>query len=136
MCQRQGPVVLCLSAVFLRTAAFCPLRQGTEKLQPPGDQHHRDGCRLQVRTTSSVTLSPSLCERRVSFLCVCGFVRDVQDCGLSRSACLSESDQCDAVLCALVIDLDFDGQMEVLLGTYGQVRLSLHYTSCVFIKCS
>ncbi|XP_029029089.1 KICSTOR complex protein kaptin [Betta splendens] len=49
--------------------------------------------------------------------------RDVQDCGLSRSMCLPESDQWDAVLCALVIDLDFDGQKEVLLGTYGQELL-------------
>uniref|UniRef100_A0A3Q2FSM8 Kaptin (actin binding protein) n=1 Tax=Cyprinodon variegatus TaxID=28743 RepID=A0A3Q2FSM8_CYPVA len=40
--------------------------------------------------------------------------------GLARSTCLSGSDQWDAVLCALVIDLDFDGQKEVLLGTYGQ----------------
>ncbi|KAK5918605.1 hypothetical protein CgunFtcFv8_003354 [Champsocephalus gunnari] len=49
--------------------------------------------------------------------------RDVQARGLSRSVCLSESDQWDAVLCALVIDLDFDGQKEVLLGTYGQELL-------------
>ncbi|KAA8586350.1 hypothetical protein FQN60_000186 [Etheostoma spectabile] len=41
--------------------------------------------------------------------------RDVQEQGLSRSVCLSESDQWDAVLCALVIDLDFDGQKEELL---------------------
>lgn len=54
-------------------------------------------------------------------LCVC-LLRDVQDRGLSCPVCLSESDQWDAVLCALVIDLDFDGQKEVLLGTYGQVR--------------
>lgn len=44
---------------------------------------------------------------------------------MSHPVCLLESDQCDAVLCALVIDLDFDGQKEVLLGTYGQVRASL-----------
>ncbi|KAM9729100.1 KICSTOR complex protein kaptin [Menidia menidia] len=49
--------------------------------------------------------------------------RDVQERGLSRSTCLPESDQWDAVLCALVIDLDFDGQKEVLLGTYGQELL-------------
>ncbi|XP_068456843.1 KICSTOR complex protein kaptin [Clinocottus analis] len=49
--------------------------------------------------------------------------RDVQERGLSHSVCLSESDQWDAVLCALVIDLDFDGQKEVLLGTYGQELL-------------
>ncbi|XP_030638301.1 KICSTOR complex protein kaptin [Chanos chanos] len=45
---------------------------------------------------------------------------DVEQCGLSRVLCLSESDQCDAVLCALAVDIDFDGQKEVLLGTYGQ----------------
>ncbi|XP_066515271.1 KICSTOR complex protein kaptin isoform X2 [Hoplias malabaricus] len=46
--------------------------------------------------------------------------RDVERCGVSQPLCLSDSDQCDAVLCALLIDLDFDGQLEVLLGTYGQ----------------
>uniref|UniRef100_A0A8C2DY52 Kaptin (actin binding protein) n=1 Tax=Cyprinus carpio TaxID=7962 RepID=A0A8C2DY52_CYPCA len=46
--------------------------------------------------------------------------RDVEQYGLSRQLCLAESDQCDAVLCALVVDLDFDGQHELLLGTYGQ----------------
>uniref|UniRef100_A0A8C1CRM9 Kaptin (actin binding protein) n=1 Tax=Cyprinus carpio carpio TaxID=630221 RepID=A0A8C1CRM9_CYPCA len=50
---------------------------------------------------------------------VCMF-RDVEQYGLSRQLCLAESDQCDAVLCALVVDLDFDGQHELLLGTYGQ----------------
>ncbi|KAM9386036.1 KICSTOR complex protein kaptin isoform 2-T2 [Pholidichthys leucotaenia] len=49
--------------------------------------------------------------------------RDVQERGLSWPTCLSESDQWDAVLCALVIDLDFDGEKEVLLGTYGQELL-------------
>uniref|UniRef100_A0A671TMA0 Kaptin (actin binding protein) n=1 Tax=Sparus aurata TaxID=8175 RepID=A0A671TMA0_SPAAU len=49
--------------------------------------------------------------------------RDVQERGLSHPVCLLESDQWDAVLCALVIDLDFDGQKEVLLGTYGQELL-------------
>lgn len=53
-------------------------------------------------------------------VCVC-LLRDVQELGLSQPVCLSESDQWDAVLCALVVDLDFDGQKEVLLGTYGQV---------------
>ncbi|XP_061754048.1 KICSTOR complex protein kaptin isoform X1 [Nerophis ophidion] len=49
--------------------------------------------------------------------------RNVQEGGLSNSMCLSDSDQWDAVLCALVIDLDFDGEKEVLLGTYGQELL-------------
>lgn len=55
-------------------------------------------------------------------VCVC-VLRDVQEAGLSQPVCLLESDQWDAVLCALVIDLDFDGQKEVLLGTYGQVSI-------------
>lgn len=63
---------------------------------------------------------------RVVRLTVRVLLRDVQEHGLSRSVCLTESDQHDAVLCALVIDLDFDGQKEVLLGTYGQVRGTLH----------
>lgn len=46
--------------------------------------------------------------------------RDVEQYGLSRQRCLAESDQCDAVVCALVVDLDFDGENELLLGTYGQ----------------
>ena len=50
-------------------------------------------------------------------------LRDVQKYGVSCHACLSESDQCDAVLCALVTDLDFEGQKELLLGTYGQVSM-------------
>ncbi|KAL6099235.1 kptn [Pungitius sinensis] len=49
--------------------------------------------------------------------------RNVQERGLSHPTCLSESDQWDAVLCSLAIDLDFDGQKEVLLGTYGQELL-------------
>ena len=57
------------------------------------------------------------------FLCL---LRHVQERGFSWSARLSESDQWDAVLCALVVDLDFDGQKEVLLGTYGQVGASPH----------
>ncbi|KAM9788457.1 LOW QUALITY PROTEIN: KICSTOR complex protein kaptin [Neosynchiropus ocellatus] len=60
--------------------------------------------------------------------------RDVQECGLSHSICLSESDQWDAVLCALVIDLDFDGQKEVLLGTYGQELLCYKFRPSVSKK--
>uniref|UniRef100_A0A3P8YMC0 Kaptin (actin binding protein) n=1 Tax=Esox lucius TaxID=8010 RepID=A0A3P8YMC0_ESOLU len=50
-------------------------------------------------------------------------LRDIQECGVSNPMCLPESDKCDAVLCALVTDLDFDGQKELLLGTYGQELL-------------
>ncbi|XP_076017325.1 KICSTOR complex protein kaptin [Genypterus blacodes] len=57
--------------------------------------------------------------------------RDVQERGMSQPLYLSESDQWDAVLCALVIDLDFDGQKEVLLGTYGQELLCYKFQSAV-----
>uniref|UniRef100_A0A8C5CB04 Kaptin n=1 Tax=Gadus morhua TaxID=8049 RepID=A0A8C5CB04_GADMO len=49
--------------------------------------------------------------------------RDIQEHGMSHPEFLLESDQWDAVLCALVVDLDFDGQKEVLIGTYGQELL-------------
>lgn len=49
--------------------------------------------------------------------------RDIQEHGTSNPVFLLESDQWDAVLCALVVDLDFDGQKEVLIGTYGQELL-------------
>uniref|UniRef100_A0A3Q3VXD7 Uncharacterized protein n=1 Tax=Mola mola TaxID=94237 RepID=A0A3Q3VXD7_MOLML len=64
---------------------------------------------------------------------VCVF-RDVQERGLSCPAYLSESDQWDAVLCALVIDLDFDGQKEVLLGTYGQELLCYKFQQALSEK--
>lgn len=57
--------------------------------------------------------------------------RDVQEHGLAHSMCLTESDQWDAVLSALVIDLDFDGRKEVLLGTYGQELLCYKYQAAV-----
>ncbi|XP_067084806.1 KICSTOR complex protein kaptin isoform X3 [Osmerus mordax] len=49
--------------------------------------------------------------------------RDVQESGVSRPVCLAGSDQSDALLCALTVDLDFDGQREILLGTHGQELL-------------
>ena len=52
----------------------------------------------------------------------CVVTRDIQEHGMSHPVFLLESDQWDAVLCAMVVDLDFDGQKEVLIGTYGQVR--------------
>ncbi|XP_034745550.1 KICSTOR complex protein kaptin [Etheostoma cragini] len=85
-----------------------PLCCQTEPSQPTGEQ--------SVEMESYNLLVTSSIEMAVVY-------RDVQEQGLSRSVCLSESDQWDAVLCALVIDLDFDGQKEVLLGTYGQELL-------------
>lgn len=85
-----------------------PLRCQTETNQPSGER--------SVETEGYNLLVTSTIEMAVVY-------RDVQEQGLSHSVCLSESDQWDAVLCALVIDLDFDGQKEVLLGTYGQELL-------------
>lgn len=68
-----------------------------------------------------------MCLVGCKIMCVCVF-RDVEQHGLSRQLCLAESDQCDAVLCALVVDLDFDGQHELLLGTYGQVECWIQNT--------
>ncbi|XP_042355211.1 KICSTOR complex protein kaptin isoform X2 [Plectropomus leopardus] len=85
-----------------------PLRCQTEPDQPSGDKGAgTEGYNLLVTSTIEMAV----------------VYRDVQEQGLSHSVCLSESDQWDAVLCALVIDLDFDGQKEVLLGTYGQELL-------------
>uniref|UniRef100_A0AAY5F625 Kaptin (actin binding protein) n=1 Tax=Electrophorus electricus TaxID=8005 RepID=A0AAY5F625_ELEEL len=57
--------------------------------------------------------------------------RDVERSGVSRPVCLADSDQCDAVLCAILIDLDFDGQPEVLLGTYGQDLLCYKFQQSI-----
>ncbi|KAM7398604.1 hypothetical protein PAMA_006488 [Pampus argenteus] len=85
-----------------------PLSCHTESNQPVGDKRvEMEGYNLLVTSTIEMAV----------------VYREVQERGLSHSMCLSESDQWDAVLCALVIDLDFDGQKEVLLGTYGQELL-------------
>ena len=44
---------------------------------------------------------------------------------------LNHSDQYDSVTCSCVADVDFDGQNEIILGTYGQVMDTI--LSCVFI---
>uniref|UniRef100_A0AAY4DKM2 KICSTOR complex protein kaptin n=1 Tax=Denticeps clupeoides TaxID=299321 RepID=A0AAY4DKM2_9TELE len=49
--------------------------------------------------------------------------RDVETCGMSRPMCVADSNLYDAVVCALIIDCDFDGEKEILLGTYGQELL-------------
>uniref|UniRef100_A0A672PW55 Kaptin (actin binding protein) n=1 Tax=Sinocyclocheilus grahami TaxID=75366 RepID=A0A672PW55_SINGR len=79
-----------------------------------------NGCCLEVRAFLVCCLFCTMClvECKIN-VCMCVF-RDVEKYGLSRQLCLAESDQCDAVVCALVADLDFDGQHELLLGTYGQ----------------
>lgn len=92
----------------ISTVLLFPLSCQTECIRPSGEKSmEMEGYNLLV--TSNIEMAV--------------IYRDVQERGLSWSTCLSESDQWDAVLCALVIDLDFDGQKEVLLGTYGQELL-------------
>ncbi|XP_028278181.1 KICSTOR complex protein kaptin [Parambassis ranga] len=92
----------------ISTVLLFPLICQTEATQPSREKSVKaEGYNLLVTSTIEMAV----------------VYRDVQERGLTKSTCLSESDQWDAVLCALVIDLDFDGQKEVLLGTYGQELL-------------
>ncbi|XP_026105041.1 KICSTOR complex protein kaptin [Carassius auratus] len=84
----------------------------TVLLFPLKEQHESTDTNSSQRETFNLLVTSSI-EMAVVY-------RDVEKYGLSRQLCLAESDQCDAVLCALVVDLDFDGQHELLLGTYGQ----------------
>ncbi|XP_060113601.1 KICSTOR complex protein kaptin [Heteronotia binoei] len=53
--------------------------------------------------------------------------RNVLRSGLGEQLALPSSDQHDSVICALVTDVDFDREPEILLGTYGQELLCYKY---------
>ncbi|KAG8448841.1 hypothetical protein GDO86_015783 [Hymenochirus boettgeri] len=53
--------------------------------------------------------------------------RNVIRNGLNEQLLLPDSDQFDSVLCAELADVDFDGETEILLGTYGQELLCYKY---------
>ncbi|XP_053122964.1 KICSTOR complex protein kaptin [Hemicordylus capensis] len=53
--------------------------------------------------------------------------RNVLQSGLEDQLVLPLSDQYDSVLCALVTDVNFDREPEILLGTYGQELLCYKY---------
>nr|XP_056701737.1 KICSTOR complex protein kaptin [Euleptes europaea] len=53
--------------------------------------------------------------------------RNVLQNGLEDQLVLPLSDQYDSVICALVTDIDFDREPEILLGTYGQELLCYKY---------
>lgn len=91
----------------ISTVILFPLRSYSEPHNASLDGVEADGFNLLVTSTIEMAV----------------VYRDVHEHGVSRPMCLSESDQYDAVLCALVMDVDFDGQKEVLLGTYGQELL-------------
>lgn len=91
----------------ISTVILFPLRSYSEPHHTKLDGVEADGYNLLVTSTVEMAV----------------VYRDVHEHGVSRPTCLLESDQYDAVLCALVMDVDFDGQKEVLLGTYGQELL-------------
>uniref|UniRef100_A0A8C1B7I9 Kaptin (actin binding protein) n=1 Tax=Cyprinus carpio carpio TaxID=630221 RepID=A0A8C1B7I9_CYPCA len=97
----------------ISTVLLFPLKQ-----QHEGTDTNTEGSVSRALVCCFMFCTMSLVECKIN-VCVCVF-RNVEKYGLSRQLCLAESDQCDAVLCALVVDLDFDGQHELLLGTYGQ----------------
>ncbi|KAM6223399.1 KICSTOR complex protein kaptin [Rhynchocyon petersi] len=53
--------------------------------------------------------------------------RDLLHQGLEDQLLLPGSEQFDSVLCGLVTDMDLDGQLEVLVATYGQELLCYKY---------
>lgn len=58
----------------------------------------------------------------LSFFFMC---RNIIDQGFQDPVVLADSSQYDAVLCVKIADIDFDGQNEILIGTYGQVTIQL-----------
>ena len=59
-----------------------------------------------------------LCSVAVLLICVC---RNVLTSGVADPVHLLDSNRYDAVLCGCIVDVDFDGENEILIGTYGQV---------------
>ena len=43
--------------------------------------------------------------------------------GFTDSLPLPGSEQFDCPMCACIVDIDFDGEHEILIGTYGQVSV-------------
>ena len=54
--------------------------------------------------------------------------RNVLEDGLSRPLVLPDSHRHDSVLCVELADVDWDGQEEIVLGTFGKVSKQL----CVY----
>jgi len=52
---------------------------------------------------------------------------DVVESGMSKTHPLPYSNSQDVVLCSCVTDIDFDGENEILIGTYGQVLLAYKF---------
>ena len=48
---------------------------------------------------------------------------DLETEGLSKSKALPSSDEFDVATCCTLADIDFDGNQEILIGTYGELVL-------------
>lgn len=51
------------------------------------------------------------------------YFRNVLATGLKDPLILPQSNKYDIPLCVCVVDIDFDGCNEILIGTYGQVMI-------------
>ena len=56
---------------------------------------------------------------------LCLILRNVISQGFTNMVTLPESDEFDCVTCTCIADVDWDGNNEILLGTYGQVMFVL-----------
>ncbi|CAG5132047.1 unnamed protein product, partial [Candidula unifasciata] len=54
---------------------------------------------------------------------------DVINRGLSENYHLPHSNTQDVILCSCVMDIDFDGENELIIGTYGQILLAYKFIS-------
>ena len=59
--------------------------------------------------------------------------RSVIEKGFGDSLLLPDSDKFDCGMCVHALDVDFDGENELLLGTYGQVRALVLSCSLYFV---
>lgn len=106
---------------YRKTAVRSVFRIWTQDQAPILTSHGITGVQtaLPWRFTSTARCSnppgPLPCSK-VFTLCFRDFL------GARESCLLPESGAQDAVLCCTVCDIDHDGQNEVLIGTYGQVR--------------
>ncbi|XP_075042979.1 KICSTOR complex protein kaptin isoform X2 [Mixophyes fleayi] len=104
--QQDGPlskvVVFSMPSIHRREEELCPCDGAGERRTFQEE--------YSVLVTSTIELS--------------AVYRNILQNGLREQLLLPDSDQFDSVLCAVTADVDFDGEPEILLGTYGQHSLT------------
>lgn len=60
--------------------------------------------------------------------------RDVLKYDFKNRHCLHESTLYDVCLCSVIADVDFDGNKEIILGTYGEVNFSFFHSISSYPK--